>query len=285
MMRMPELCMDELKNEPYEFLIKERNRLLKKIRYFEKYKDELIDKDECSVTPSMCYGWNLRALATLCHIMEARFHEECEILETEEALADAARKEGYSGIRRLLNKFDNRNLYETYYDDYTENNDKLELKLYMDNDYSYVDEVPKELACNIRNSAIYSFKKPKNSQIEFFEFVRGGYSYPTQIYKYNHYKTKYQLYYSELEAYGFPEVLPSNKKLLEDYKSFETRILSIIKNWRYVDYRVNMNVMDGEWWEFKIKFTTGETYTMRGYNNFPENYQKLIKYLNKKIKI
>ncbi len=282
MMRMPELCIDELKNESYEVLIKEREKLLKELRFYEINKEELMAQDECSVTPSMHYGWNLRALATLCRIMEAKHHEECEIYSIEQSLESDVQKNGYSGIRRLLNKYDNRNLYETYYDDPF---NSLESKLYIDDDYGYVEEVPEILAEEIKNSSVYFLNKPENSYIESIEFVRGGYSYPTQVYKYNHYKTKYKLYYSEHEAYGFPQILPDKTIEFENYKSFETRILSIIKDWRYVDYKTNFGVMDGEWWEFKIKFSDGKVCTTRGYNNFPENYEQLVNYLNKKMKV
>lgn len=285
-MKCAEIYVDNLKNEPCEVLIKERNRLLKEIGFFEKNKEELIQRNECSVTPSMSYGWNLRALATLCRVMEAKFHAEYELYETEKSLEDDVKKEGYTGIRKLLNKYNNLNVYETYYDDYIKDDDKkLELKLYIDNDYGYVDEVPEMLAKELKNSSVYFLNKPENSYIELIEFVRGGYSYPTQIYTYNHYKTKCKFHYSEHVAYGCSIVLPEKTIGIEKYKYFETKILSLIKNWRYSDYKVNFGILDGEWWEFKIKFSNGKTYTTRGYNNFPENYKQLINYLHYKLKI
>ncbi len=71
----------------------------------------------------------------------------------------------------------------------------------------------------------------------------------------------------------------------EECEVFETRVLAIIKSWRYIDYRINLSVVDGEWWDFYIKFSNGKYFQLRGYNNFPDSYDKLIKYLNKKLEI
>ncbi len=78
-MTSPKCYIDNLKNEPFEVLIKERNKLIQEIKYFEKHKKEIMN-DELKVFPSpdTIYGWNLQALGYLCQLMSDKVFESDE---------------------------------------------------------------------------------------------------------------------------------------------------------------------------------------------------------------
>ena len=77
MMISPEAYIDELKNEIYKELIKEKNKLLKEISDFENNK---IADEEYNINPSpdVIYQCNLLYLSKLCELIADKFNKEYE---------------------------------------------------------------------------------------------------------------------------------------------------------------------------------------------------------------
>jgi hypothetical protein len=77
----PEGYVDDLKNETYEKILKERDKIIREIRYFEKHREEIMNSEECciSVSPDMVYQWNLECLSLLCTLVSNKFEEEYEL--------------------------------------------------------------------------------------------------------------------------------------------------------------------------------------------------------------
>lgn len=77
MMISPEAYIDELKNETYKELIKEKNKLLKEILDFENNK---IADEEYNINPSpdVIYQCNLLYLSKLCELIADKFNKEYE---------------------------------------------------------------------------------------------------------------------------------------------------------------------------------------------------------------
>ena len=76
MLKSPLSYIDELKNEPYEKLIKVRDRLIREIRHFEKHQEEIMNKEEMLCpSPDVVHVWNLQVLGHLCTIMSDKFNE------------------------------------------------------------------------------------------------------------------------------------------------------------------------------------------------------------------
>ena len=77
MMISPEAYIDELKNETYKELIKEKNKLLKEISDFENNK---IADEEYNINPSpdVIYQCNLLYLSKLCELIADKFNKEYE---------------------------------------------------------------------------------------------------------------------------------------------------------------------------------------------------------------
>ena len=78
MMRSPEGYIKELKDEPYEKLIKVRNRIIREIRHFEKHKEEIMQNDKYQIHPSpdTVYWWNLAVLGKVFELLSEKFKEE-----------------------------------------------------------------------------------------------------------------------------------------------------------------------------------------------------------------
>lgn len=76
----PQGYVDELENESYEELIKERDKLIREIRYFEKHREEIMNNDENYICPSpdVVYQWNLDVLGSLCVLISDKFNEKYE---------------------------------------------------------------------------------------------------------------------------------------------------------------------------------------------------------------
>ena len=79
-MPAPQSFVDEFEDEFYEKLIKERDKLIREIRHFEKHREEIMNSDGEFISPSpdVIYQWNLDALGYLCELMSEKFNEEFE---------------------------------------------------------------------------------------------------------------------------------------------------------------------------------------------------------------
>ena len=75
----PEWFVEQLKNEPYEKLIEERNELIREIQIFEE-KETIGDRSggEWMIhpMPDVIYQCNLEYLAGLCKLMQERYNKE-----------------------------------------------------------------------------------------------------------------------------------------------------------------------------------------------------------------
>ncbi len=76
----PQSYIEDLKDEPYEKLIKVRDKIIKEIKHFEKHKEKTMQNDKYQIHPSpdTVYWWNLKALGHLCELMSEKFNEEDE---------------------------------------------------------------------------------------------------------------------------------------------------------------------------------------------------------------
>ena len=79
-MMAPQSYVDELEDESYETLIKERDKLIREIRHFEKHREEIMNSEEAQICPSpdVIYQWNLDALGFLCMSISRKFNEKYE---------------------------------------------------------------------------------------------------------------------------------------------------------------------------------------------------------------
>lgn len=119
------------------------------------------------------------------------------------------------------------------------------------------------------------------TNIKSFKLIRGGYGYPLQIYEYKNTKKHGEILCYTEEAYGFsPQRLPVKIEIKDSLK-FRKKMFILLDEFKLNDYGVNDKICDGEWFEFKANFSDGENLKSRGYNNFPETYFALIKYLDK----
>ncbi|MCR4880785.1 MAG: hypothetical protein K6A44_02385 [bacterium] len=80
MMISPQAYVDELENETYEKLIKERDKLIRDVRYFEKHREEIMNNDTERICPSpdVVYQMNLEYLGALCMQISKKFNEKYE---------------------------------------------------------------------------------------------------------------------------------------------------------------------------------------------------------------
>ena len=78
MMISPEGYVNDLKNETYEKVLKERDKIIREIRYFEKHREEIMNSEEIYITPSpeVVYQWNLKCLSLLCTLLIDKLNEE-----------------------------------------------------------------------------------------------------------------------------------------------------------------------------------------------------------------
>lgn len=78
MMISPEGYVNDLKNETYEKVLKERYKIIREIRYFEKHREEIMNSEEIYITPSpeVVYQWNLECLSLLCTLLIDKLNEE-----------------------------------------------------------------------------------------------------------------------------------------------------------------------------------------------------------------
>jgi hypothetical protein len=79
-MMAPQSYVDDLEGESYEKIIKERDKLIREIRHFEKHREEIMNSEEAYICPSpdTVYRWNLQALGFLCMLMSEKFNEDDE---------------------------------------------------------------------------------------------------------------------------------------------------------------------------------------------------------------
>ena len=80
MMISPQSYVDELENESYEKLIKERDKLIREIRHFEKHREEIMNSEEIIICPKpdVIYQVHLEYLGSLCMLISRKFNEEFE---------------------------------------------------------------------------------------------------------------------------------------------------------------------------------------------------------------
>ena len=76
----PQSYVDDLEGKSYEQMIKERDKLIRKIRHFEKHREEIMNSEEAQICPSpdVIYQWNLDALGFLCMSISRKFNEKYE---------------------------------------------------------------------------------------------------------------------------------------------------------------------------------------------------------------
>ncbi len=79
-MMAPQSYVDDLEGESYEQMIKERDKLIREIRHFEKHREEIMNSEEAQICPSpdVIYQWNLDALGFLCMSISRKFNEKYE---------------------------------------------------------------------------------------------------------------------------------------------------------------------------------------------------------------
>ena len=79
-MMAPQSYVDDLEGESYEKMIKERDKLIREIRHFEKHREEIMNSEEAQICPSpdVIYQWNLDALGFLCMSISRKFNEKYE---------------------------------------------------------------------------------------------------------------------------------------------------------------------------------------------------------------
>ena len=80
MMISPQSYIDDLEDDSYEALIKERDILVREIRHFEKHWEEIMNSEEALICPSpdVVYQMNLEYLGSLCMLISKKFNEEFE---------------------------------------------------------------------------------------------------------------------------------------------------------------------------------------------------------------
>ena len=79
-MMAPQSYVDDLEGESYEKIIKERDKLIREIRHFEKHREEIMNSEEAYICPSpdVVYQMNLEYLGALCMLISKKFNEEFE---------------------------------------------------------------------------------------------------------------------------------------------------------------------------------------------------------------
>ena len=80
MLISPQSYVEDLENEPYERLVKERDKLIREIRHYEKHREEIMNSEEGMICPSpdVVYLWNLDCLSLFCMLIRDKFEEEFE---------------------------------------------------------------------------------------------------------------------------------------------------------------------------------------------------------------
>ena len=72
----PETYVESLKDKSYQELLKERDSLIREIRYYEKHKEEFAWQEECmSPAPSTQYYWHLHYLVELMKLIIEKYDE------------------------------------------------------------------------------------------------------------------------------------------------------------------------------------------------------------------
>jgi hypothetical protein len=75
MMRSPESYVDDLKDKPYEDLIKEKDKLIKNIQRFEN--NQIADLEfYINPSPEVIYQCNLLYLSELCKLVHDKFNKK-----------------------------------------------------------------------------------------------------------------------------------------------------------------------------------------------------------------
>ena len=75
-MTAPETYVEQLKNKSYQELLKERDSLIREIRYYEKHKEEFAWAEECrSPSPSTEYYLELQYLSELMKLIIEKYND------------------------------------------------------------------------------------------------------------------------------------------------------------------------------------------------------------------
>ena len=76
----PEIFVNMQENKTYEQLLKIRDKLIRKIKYFEKHKDDIMDNDilYCSPASEVAYQCNLECLEKLCALINKKYCEQTQ---------------------------------------------------------------------------------------------------------------------------------------------------------------------------------------------------------------
>lgn len=75
MMISPQSYIEQQKEKSYEELVKERNRLIRDVRYFEKHMKELMENVYIHPSPEVKYQCRLEYLGELCKLLSEQFNE------------------------------------------------------------------------------------------------------------------------------------------------------------------------------------------------------------------
>lgn len=76
MMISSENFSEDLQDESYEALIKERDSLIREIRHFEKNRDKILGKEiVICPSPEVVYQMNLQYLAVVCNLISSKYND------------------------------------------------------------------------------------------------------------------------------------------------------------------------------------------------------------------
>ncbi len=76
----PQGYIEQQKDESYEYLVKEQDKLIREIRHFEKNREEITNSEEAYICPEpdVVYQMNLEYLGFLCMLISNKFNEKFE---------------------------------------------------------------------------------------------------------------------------------------------------------------------------------------------------------------
>ncbi|MBE7709155.1 MAG: hypothetical protein E7Z93_01765 [Cyanobacteria bacterium SIG32] len=107
-------------------------------------------------------------------------------------------------------------------------------------------------------------------------FSEYGYGWPEEVYEYKFKNNKGQIHYS-FYAGGISPFIK-----VKDNEKFSRQIFEIIKDWKH-KYYWDYTICDGTLWYLRIRLSNGKYVRYEGHSKFPENYKRLIGYLNRYV--
>ena len=138
--------------------------------------------------------------------------------------------------------------------------------------FKVMDELDEYSSNELENDPI---ELEQNLTIKSFKFERGGFGGNYQVFEYKSTKKGKILTYIEKGEYK-PSVTPAKVKI--DDENFDKYALGMIKYF-HEDFGTNLDVCDGEWYDFKATLSNGQKLKSKGYNYFPYTYTIFIHYL------